>query len=355
MNVTWQGLSATRARATRLTLALLLSVSLAGCYVLHLAHGQLELINAQKPLPAAIRDETDLTRKQLLAEVPLITDFAEHVLGMNKSESYVGYYPLERDWLTLVLSAAPRDRLVPHTRWYPVAGRVPYRSFFDETRAKRAQRELEQDGYDTYLHHSPAYSTLGFFRDPVTTPMLERRLPCPAPADPTQLDACRIAGLAETLIHELTHQHLYVQGETNFNEQLASFVGRTGAIEYLVSRGLYDEALRARLQIAFARQQRFEEEVASVVRELSALYASDAVLSTKLAEREALFARIAQLGLSTFPESTREDWQPMNNARVLQYVRYVRRADTMDKLWQKASGRWPRFWQLVQRHAQGRR
>ncbi len=342
---------ATGAQAAQLILALLASSALSGCYLLHLARGQLALVNEQKPLPQAIDEEPDLTRKLLLQEVPLVTRFAQSVIGMAPSESYVGYYAVDRSWLTLVVSAAPRDRLQPYTRWYPVAGRVPYRSYFDQARAEKAQRELQRKGYDTHLHRSPAYSTLGFFRDPVTSPMLDRRLPCPAPINPEVLDPCRIAGLAETLIHELTHQHLYVRGQTVFNEQLASFVGRMGAIQYLIWRGLYDEALRDRLQVAFTRQQSFEAYVAEAARELEHLYASDAPLSTKLAAREPIFARVVERALSSYPTSSKEDWEPMNNARILQYVRYDRAADPLAKLWQQAGSRWPRFWRLVKRYA----
>lgn len=344
----WRGTRFIRAIAA---LAGMLALgALGGCYVLHLAGGQLQLINEQQPLERAIAHEADPVRKRLLNEVPLITQFARDVLRMQPSDSYVGYYPVDRDWLTLVLSAAPKDRLEPYTRWYPIAGRVPYRSFFDEARAKRAQQELEQAGYDTILHESPAYSTLGFFRDPVTSPMLDGGLPCPEPEAATELDGCRVAGLADTLLHELTHQHLYIPGQTDFNEQLASFVGRTGAIEYLAWRGLYDESLRQRLQVAFDREHAFEQLVADAVRELEALYASDVSRETKLAQRQPIFERVSERAHAIFPSAKREHLS-MNNANILQYARYDSGADTLDALWTQADRRWVRFWPLVRGHA----
>ncbi len=327
-----------------------IACALGGCYVLHLAAGQLDQINAQQPLPVAIRDEPSPDRRQLLAEVPFITRFAVDVLRMEPTDSYVGYYAVPRDWLTLVLSAAPRDRLEPYTRWYPFAGRVPYRAFFDEARARRAQSQLESEGYDTLLHPSPAYSTLGAFRDPVTSPMLDDRLPCPPEASASALDSCRVAALAETLLHELTHQNLYVPGETDFNEQLASFVGRTGAIQYLASRGLYDEPLRQRLQVAFGRQQAFADYVAKAARELEALYASAAPLAEKLRLREPIFVRITERGLALFPDAQRDALR-FNNARVLQGLRYAQSAERLTDIWKNANGRWPRFWRLVRAHA----
>lgn len=317
-----------------------------GCYVLHLANGQLSLVNDQIPLRRAITDERDSTRRALLAEVPHITSFAVQHLRMEKSDSYAGYFPVDREWLTLVLSAAERDSLTPLTRWYPFAGRVPYRSFFDPARAKAAQAELEAEGYDTYLHESPAYSTLGFFRDPVTSPMLDDALLCPAPTKSAPVDGCRVAALAETLLHELTHQQRYRPGDTDFNEQLASFVGRKGAIEYLVSRGLYDGELRARLTVAYARQERFAAEVAAAARELEALYAQHLTLEQKLAQRKPVFERLEQTARELYPQRTPEQLR-MNNARVLQYVRYDRSATTFRTLFEKSKQRWSRFWPLV--------
>ena len=318
-----------------------------GCYVLHLAGGQLHLINDQKPIPEAVQAEGDPTRKALLGEVETIKRFAREVLGFSPDDSYAGYYAVERGYLTLVLSAAPKDQLVPLTRWYPFAGRVPYRSYFDEARAKRAQSELEREGYDTFLHPSAAYSTLGFFRDPVTTPMLDRAPPCPPPATERELDGCKLAGLAETLLHELTHRHAYAPGHTDFNEQLASFVGRKAALQYLMWRGLYTPELRARLEVAYGRQRAFDERVAEAQKELSAIYARPLSREQKVSLREPVFAALAVDAAQIFPDSTPDKFM-MNNARILQYGRYDRNSQEMQALWEQAKGNWARFWSLVQ-------
>jgi predicted aminopeptidase len=341
--------SADSSRACGRALLVALAVlGLPGCYVLHLAGGQLDLVNAQQPIEEALASEADPMRRALLAEVPAIVAFGEQVVGLAPSDSYVGYYAIQRPWLTLVLSAAPRDRLQPYTRWYPFAGRVPYRSYFDEERARAAERELERAGYDTFLHHSPAYSTLGFFRDPITTPMLDRGPPCPPAAEPARLDGCKLMGLAETVLHELTHQHLYVPGHTTFNEQLASFVGRTAAIQYLTQRGVYDEALRARLEVAFGRQRALQAEVEKVAKQLEALYASELSLADKLARRQPLFDELSQRAAELFPDTTRDHWK-MNNARILQYRRYDRGADTMRRTYEAAGSSWLRFWGMISR------
>jgi predicted aminopeptidase len=328
--------------------ALLGAVLIQGCYVLHLAGGQLHLINDQKPLPEAIASEQDAQRRALLGEVDYIKRFAREVLGFTPDDSYTGYYEVEHGYLTLVLSAAPRDRLEPATRWYPFAGRVPYRSFFDEARAKRAQRELEADGFDTFLHPSAAYSTLGFFRDPITSPMLDRSPPCPPQEGKAHvMDGCRLAGLSETLLHELTHRHAYAPSHTDFNEQLASFVGRKAALQYLMWRGFYDSTLRNRLEVGYGRQQAFEKLVHQASDELEALYAKDLTLEQKLSQRAPIFERLAQQASQIYPDSTPDDFR-MNNARILQYGRYDRNSGEMQGLWERSRGNWQRFWALVQ-------
>ena len=162
------------------------------------------------------------------------------------------------------------------------------------------------------------------------------------------MDRCRLFGLAETLIHELTHQHLYVPGDTDFNEQLASFVGRRGAIEYMVRHGGYDEALRERLRVAFGRQRAFAAQVVTTRDALEALYASDLSLQQKRQRRAPIFDALAERATQLYPGTTRADW-PVNNAHMLQYLRYDRDARGMRELWRRAGGSWALFWELLER------
>jgi len=166
--------------------------------------------------------------KAKLTIVEAARQYARDSLGLNTGESFTTYSHVEHDTLVLVLSAAYRDRLVPYTWWFPIVGRVPYKGFFDFGAARRAAADLEAHGFDVYLRPSSAFSTLGFFNDPLLNTTLS--------ADSLEL--------ANTVIHEVTHNTYYAPGSVPFNESFASFVGARGAAALFRSRKDFASAAR---------------------------------------------------------------------------------------------------------------
>jgi predicted aminopeptidase len=147
--------------------------------------------------------------------------FAVDSLGLPAKDAFTQFTRLDHDTLVLVLSGAYRDRLELVTWWFPIVGRVPYKGYFDFAEARRAEQALAADGFDTYLRPSPAFSTLGFFNDPLlSTTLGEDSL-----------------SLVNTVIHELTHNRFYAKGQAVFNESFASFAGSHGAARFFASRG----------------------------------------------------------------------------------------------------------------------
>lgn len=147
--------------------------------------------------------------------------FAAESLGLHAGQSFTRYTDIGRDTLVLVLSGARRDTLAPVTWWFPVVGRVPYKGFFDWNTARAASNSLVGAGYDAYLRPASAFSTLGWFDDPLLNTTL----------------AADSVDLANTVIHELTHSTYYAPGQAAFNESFASFVGARGSEQFFRARG----------------------------------------------------------------------------------------------------------------------
>ena len=147
--------------------------------------------------------------------------FAADSLGLRAKQSFTTFSQTGHDTLTLVVSAAYRDKLKSYTWWFPVVGRVPYKGYFDFAEARRQERQLFDRGFDTRLGAVSAFSTLGWFNDPL--------LPSTLRSDSLTL--------ANTVIHELTHNTYYAPGGAVFNESFANFVGARGAERFFLSRG----------------------------------------------------------------------------------------------------------------------
>jgi predicted aminopeptidase len=158
------------------------------------------------------------------AKLQIVLDaraFSREALGLDVGKSFATFSPLERDTLVIVLSAAYRDRLAHHTWWFPVVGSVPYKGYFDFGKGRADERDFQRRGYDTYLRPASAFSTLGWFNDPLVS---------------TTLRADTLS-LANTVIHELTHNTFFASGQAEFNESFANFVGARGSAEFYKARG----------------------------------------------------------------------------------------------------------------------
>ena len=193
-----------------------------GRYLLRAAWSESRILAGRRKITDLVADST--TNPKVAAKLRLVLSaraFAAESIGLRAGESFTTYTQLDRDTLVLVLSGAYRDRLAPYTWWFPIVGRVPYKGYFDFPRAKEAASDLGRDGFDVYLRPSPAFSTLGFFNDPLLS---------------TSLGADTL-DLANTVIHELTHNTFYAAGQAVFNESFASFVGARGSAWFFRSRG----------------------------------------------------------------------------------------------------------------------
>lgn len=197
---------------------------LAGCdgvvYVLHAAEGQLSIQGTTEPIDDVLTSgrlsEEDEEKLRLLVRA---RDYAAETIGLDAGESYTTYYDSGDDPVAFSLSASPRDALDPVVWWFPIFGQQENLMFFDEEYLRQIEQELVDDGFDTFTYEVDAYSTVGFFRDPIRSRMLRRHT----------------LSAVETIFHELLHNTIWRPGTPVFNESLATFVGRTAAVEFLLA------------------------------------------------------------------------------------------------------------------------
>lgn len=209
---------------------LLIVVGPTACYLSRGAWEEAKILSRRKAISAMLDDSsTAPALRGKLTIVAAARRFARDSLGLKTGESFTTYSHVDHDTLVLVLSAAHRDRLVAYTWWFPIVGRVPYKGYFDFAAGHRAAADLKSHGFDVYIRPSAAFSTLGFFNDPLLNTTLR--------ADSFDL--------ANTVIHELTHNTYYAPGSVPFNESFASFVGARGAAALFRLR--HDSAAAARV------------------------------------------------------------------------------------------------------------
>lgn len=305
-----------------LLLVVVLPFSCSGCSPVYLARAgwaEARILAARRPLAEVIADPaTDPSTREKLLLAQQAHAFATHILELNAGDSYTTFTQLETDTLAWVLSAAYRDRLVPKTWWFPIVGHVPYKGYSSQGAAEKALRKLDGQGFDTYLRTTSAYSTLGWFADPLLSTLL-------------RYDSVE---LVETILHELSHNHLFLPSRVQFNESFATFVGRVGAMEFFCGPG---DPPGSPAECALARErweeyQAFSDFLEEFLGELQQVYGrSDLSVEQKVAAREDLFRSYqeelgdpsAEHGASRMVTGFLA--QPLNNAVLLARLQYFHR------------------------------
>ena len=283
------------------------------------------ILHARQPITELAADpRTDPALRDALGLVVASRDYAAR-LGLEAKETYTTYADVGRDTLLLVLQAAPRDCICPYTWKYPIVGRIPYKGFFDTRAARREADRLAARGYDVHLRPSGAFSTLGWFNDPLLSSILRS----------DEVD------LVETITHELSHNHLFVPGQVTFNESFANFVGRTGSARFFCSRpGSGPDSVKcARAQARWRDEVRFSRFLDGFLDELRALYADPQLASEeKVRRRETIFAA-AKTRFRDEVQPTFEQLRfgyflstPLNNATLIATMIYYHRLADFDAL-----------------------
>jgi predicted aminopeptidase len=220
-------------RSFALAALLLLLPAISGCYLSHLATGQLRLLRASTPIEEILADpETSPELREKLGLVEAARTFARE-LGLEVGDQYTRYAAWEGDRVVTTIVATRPGSVEPATFWFPIVGSVPYKGFFSRERAESEAARLQSDGMDVCLVPVAAYSTLGWFADPLTGPMLR--------ATPGRL--------VETVLHELVHATVYLPEHADFNEGVATFVGEEASVRFWQARDAPGDARRRRLEV----------------------------------------------------------------------------------------------------------
>lgn len=187
--------------------------------------GQLKILRKAEPLEEVLKkDELPDDYRDKINWINEVKQFAYDSLKLDKTDNYTSFYDHGNDPILWVVTATPQFSLQPHRWKYPFLGSLPYKGHFKKKLAVREKRNLDTLGFDTRIGSVDAWSTLGWFSDPILSGMLQR-------------DS---AELAELIIHELTHSTIYLPSQGDFNENLATFIGRQGAMRVLASKGEKD-------------------------------------------------------------------------------------------------------------------
>ena len=298
-------------------LCLLLSSLLSACspfYVLRAAYEEGKILWRREPITQFLeKPDVNQDTQEKLKLVLAVREYARDVLKMNVGGSYASYSYVDRPDLTFILTAAPKTELKPYTWWFLIVGRVPYKGYFSRADADAAATDLQSEGYDTNIRPSAAFSTLGWFDDPLLSHLL-------------RYDKVT---LTEIVFHELFHNTLYVKGAGAFNESVANFVGSRAAIDFFRERFGDGSAEHQRAINAWQEELEFSDFIEKLGETLSELYGKDISLEEKLRLREEIFERGKkewEERIAGRPRQRFRDFakQPLNNAVIIHYLLYLK-------------------------------
>jgi len=303
-------------------------------YYSQLASGQLQLLRAREPVSSVIADPArDQKLRAHLTQSQKARTFASQHLHLPDNQSYRLYADIGRPYVVWNVFVTPEFSLTPVNHCFPIAGCVAYRGYYSQSAARGEAALQRLQGMDVSIGGVEAYSTLGWFNDPIMSSMMgwgdER--------------------LATLIFHELAHQRFYVQDDTEINESFATFVEQEGTRQWRASRHLPpDDNAQAR------QRARFIELVLDTRIRLEKLYAMalppEQMRQRKAAQFERLRSEYRQLRDSQWAGDKRYDaWinAPMNNARLLPFGLYDQWVPAFAALFRQEQGDWLKFYAAV--------
>ena len=297
--------------------------------------GQYDLLSRRVEINTLINNkETPEKLKLKLETVLRIKSFSENEMMMGASNSYSQYSDLQRDYVVWNVSASPTLSLTPLQWCYPIVGCQSYRGYFHQDMAIKEASRLQQQGYDTWVGGVSAYSTLGWFEDPALNTFIFR-------AD---------ADLAALLIHELSHQILYIKGDTAFNESFATAVEIEGLKRWLKQQE--QEQLLMTYQLKRKEKALFIDTISQTTKKLKNLYSSDLSEEAKTIKKEQLISALKTsykeaVAKTSLPGYYVHWFDEVNNAKLAAISNYYYYVPAFSAMIESADGDMASFYRHV--------
>jgi len=331
------------ARRLALLAAGLAALAVSGCSTVRFysqaIDGQAEILNKARPIPTVMEDGRITARvKRKLRVVEEARSFAGAQLELPADREYTRYTDLGRRYVSWVLFAAPEFSVEGKTWWYPFVGSLEYRGYFTEKAARDEAARLKAQGFEVYVGGVEAYSTLGFFHDPVLNTFFHRT----------------DAELAEVIFHELTHVKLFVPGDTDFNEAFATANAESAVHRWLLAKG--DRAALAEYETGLAKDREIVRLLLATREKLRQLFARQNLTPAQMRQGKA--AVLAQLhagyleirrrhhGDSVYDRAFAKPW---NNARLNTVSTYYDLIPGFERLLEREHGNLHAFYADVEK------
>jgi predicted aminopeptidase len=308
-----------------LVLAPTLALS-SGCsvsYVGHTAYNQAKLFFRRTAIEKVLADsKTPEAAKAKLRLAQEAKEFAEKELGLNKTKNYTQFVQLDGPYVSYIVHAAPVFKLESHQWWFPIVGHVPYKGYFKKELAEEEAGSFKSSEFDTYVRGVSAFSTLGWFKDPLYSSML----------------AYDDHDLVNTVIHETVHATIYFKNHGGLNERMATFLGDYGSELFFTAREGKNSPTAKGIREEREDQKMFSQFLSREMAELRAWYKSLAAADKPFTEKEKRLQEIQnrfsselkpKLKTGQFAGFTRE---PLNNARLLALGTYYEDLGEFERL-----------------------
>lgn len=322
-------------------LGLVVLVGFSGCqelsYYGQAAAGEYRILAKQEPIQELMTDpDTPPKLKVKFGQVLKIRQFAQDEMKLPADEVYLKYTDLHRPHVVWNVNVAPALSLDPKTWWFPIVGAASYRGYFHEEAAKAYAEKWKQKGWDVYVDGVDAYSTLGWFHDPLLNTFIY---------EPE-------ADLADLIFHELAHRRLFVNGDTDFNESYATTVAAEGVRRWFAAHP--NPHAYAEYQDGLAHDSQFIQLVMDTRQELQAVYDNKQMPDPeKLRRKEEIITELrvkyAALKKSWGGDAGYDNWfaEPINNAKLNTVSAYYKYGPAFRELIRINGGDMEKFYNAV--------